>query len=88
MSFTTTDLGPYKKYSYAARIREGVVFAARDRAAQGDHNVHAAFWNGSWNLLPDPAPGVISSVATSGTATRICGGFTTPGLEVFGRAVV
>ena len=88
MSYTTIDLGSYKKYSYATRLRDGVVYAGRDRSAPGDYNVQAAFWNGSWTLLPDPAPGVMSSVATSGMATRICGGYAAPGLEVFGRAVV
>ena len=88
MSFATTDLGPYKKYSYAVRLRDGVVYAARDRVALGDYNVHAAFWDGSWTLLPDPAAGVVSSVATGGTPTRICGGFVVPGLETFGRAAV
>ena len=88
MSFVRTDLGAYKKYSYAVRIRDGVIYAARDRTAPGDYNVHAAFWNGGWTLLPDPAPGVVSSVATGGSTNRICGGFVTPGLELFGRAVV
>lgn len=88
MSFTLTNLGPYKKYSYAVRIRDGVVYAARDRTAPGAYNVHAAFWDGDWTLLPDPAPGIISSVATSGTTTRICGGIVAPGFEMFGRAVV
>ena len=85
---TITDLGPYKKYSYAVRIQDGIVYAGRDRAGSGEYDVHAAFWDNGWTLLPDPAPGIPSSVAVSGVSTRICGGFRTPGLELFGRAAI
>ena len=88
MTYTTADLGPYKKYSYALRLRDGVVYGGRDRPEPGNYNVHAAFWDGGWTMLPDPSPGIVSSVATSGVAGRICGGFTVPGLEEFGRATI
>ncbi|MEM7041130.1 MAG: hypothetical protein AAF570_29475, partial [Bacteroidota bacterium] len=88
MSFTFANLGLYNKYSYAVRIRNGIVFAGQDRATASEYDVQAAFWNGSWTLLPDPATGVLSSVATSGTSTRICGGYSAPGFEHFGRAIV
>lgn len=87
MSYTLQNLGAYTGYSYDPRIRDGVVYAGQDRATGGRFDIHAAIWDGSWTILPDPDTSIRGAVARDGIADLTIGHIDIPAAEAFSRAM-